>query len=224
MKLRGLLIGAAVLVLAGCGSTSTPPISSADMSSMESAYEATSSPTSEAVVTTSSASSVKTFPAKKFSGTGDDVVEVGDFTDLAVLLFRCDACTGNTVLKSDGGEGLLVNTIGAYSGTHYINLHDNSMTSRLTVNADAAWSIMISDTTRIPQFTAGHGDAAIFVAGPGDKARIMNRGEGNFVVQAYGAESGLLVNEIGSYSGTVPITPPAFVQVTSDGDWDISVG
>lgn len=179
----------------------------------------------EAVPTTETpeSSAIKTFPTKKYSGTGDDVVDVGDFTDLAILRFDCPACTGNTVLKSDGGESLLVNTIGAYSGTHYINVHDNSMTSQLTVNADAAWTIMINDTSRIPRFTAGTGDAAIFVDGPGDKARIMNKGESNFVVQAYGADSGLLVNEIGSYSGTVPITTPAFVQITSDGQWNIAV-
>ncbi|MBC9001578.1 TM2 domain-containing protein, partial [Micromonospora aurantiaca] len=47
----------------------------------------------------------------------------------------------------------------------------------------------------------------------------------NFVVHAYSlddGEGGLLVNEIGAYSGVRPLTTPALVQITADGNWTVA--
>ncbi|MET8045590.1 hypothetical protein ABZU25_32570 [Micromonospora sp. NPDC005215] len=52
-----------------------------------------------------------------------------------------------------------------------------------------------------------------------------SKGESNFVVESYNLESGeggLLINEIGGYSGTRPLDAPALVQVTADGNWSIN--
>jgi hypothetical protein len=55
-------------------------------------------------------------------------------------------------------------------------------------------------------------------------AAVTNVGESNFLVMAYGRGnvSPLIVNEIGSYSGTVKIAGPAYITVNSSGDWSIT--
>lgn len=173
--------------------------------------------------TTDSSSSLPTFKTKTFKGSGDDVVKLGDFSDIAILTFKCEGCDGNVVLESDGGESLLVNAIGSYSGQHLINTQTGSMTTKLDVTADSDWTITIEDLSHVSKATKGTGDSVILLEGPGDTAKITNHGDGNFVVQSYGDDSELLVNEIGSYSGTVSMTLPAVVQVTSDGTWSFAV-
>lgn len=168
-------------------------------------------------------SALPTFKTKTFKGSGDDVVKLGNFSDIAILTFKCGGCDGNTVLESDGAESLLVNAIGPYSGQHLINVQTNSMTTKLDVTADSDWTITIEDLSHVSKATKGTGDSVIYLAGPGDTAKITNQGDGNFVVESHGDDSDLLVNEIGSYSGTVSITTPTVVQVTSGGTWTIAV-
>ena len=141
--------------------------------------------------------------------------------------FECPACTGNTVVKTDGEESLLVNTIGAYKGTKWINIKDGSSTRTLTVKATGRWTLTISDADKLPKYDAaaasGAGDSVVVFHGAASKAKITNSGTGNFVVQVV-SNSGmdLAVNDIGNYDGTVPLTGPAIVQVTSDGKWTIA--
>jgi len=189
----------------------------------ESRSSAESASTAAGLDTPTTADAVNIYPTKSYSGKGDDVVDIGSFTKTGILSFKCLRCAANVVLNTNGPEGLLVNTIGGYSGTHFINLRDNSLTTRLTINADGPWQVEISDTTHVSLGSSGTGDKAIFLPGPGSKAKITNTGDANFVVQSYGATSDLLVNEIGGYSGTVPIELPAFVQVESNGSWSIAV-
>ncbi|MEV4274912.1 hypothetical protein [Actinoplanes xinjiangensis] len=64
------------------------------------------------------------------------------------------------------------------------------------------------------------------LGGNATKAKITHsKGSSNLVIQAYSLETGeggLLVNEIGGYSGTRPLQAPALVEVTADGKWTIS--
>ena len=53
-----------------------------------------------------------------FTGSGDFVQPVNVDT-LAYVTFACPDCSSNTVLKSNGAETLMVNTIGAYSRSHF---------------------------------------------------------------------------------------------------------
>jgi hypothetical protein len=142
--------------------------------------------------------------------------------------FECPACTRNTVVQTDGGEALLVNTIGAYGGTKWIKVKDGSSTRTLTVKATGRWTLTISDADKLPKYEAaatasGAGDTVAVFHGNASKAKITNSGASNFVVQVV-SNSGmdLAVNEIGNYDGTVPLTGPAIVQVTSDGKWTIA--
>lgn len=170
-----------------------------------------------------SSSSYSPWASRTFSGTGDDVIDIGEFTNPAILTFSCPSCASNTAVKTDGQESLLVNAIGSYSGSHFINIHDNSMTTRITITAEGAWNMSIADITTAPSLTSGRGDTALYLAATATKARITNQGEGNFVVQVYSlsGSGGLAVNEIGSYQGTVAFDAPALVQVISEGAWSI---
>ena len=52
--------------------------------------------------------------------------------------------------------------------------------------------------------------------------RITNRGSDNFVVQTYGDDGDLLVNEIGNYSGDIALgAGPELIQIQSDGHWTL---
>jgi len=168
-------------------------------------------------------SSAQVVQRQEFTGTGDDIVDV-DLDFFAVVGFTCSACDGNTVLESDG-DGLLVNSIGPYAGSHFINMKDTDYTTSFEITADSAWKLVIDDVSVVPSSAnslSGDGDQAVFVSGSGDRAQITNMGEGNFVIRSISATGiNLDVNEIGSYRGTVRLDLPAFVQVISEGDWEI---
>ena len=158
-----------------------------------------------------------------FTGSGDDVISLGEFTSPAILEFTCEYCDGNTVVETNGSESLLVNEIGSYSGSHFINYRDNSMMTRVMVTADADWTLVIRDITTAPDTLSGHGDQAIWIRGTeAEVVKITNDGDSNFVVQTFTDYIDLVVNEIGAYSGTVEMTLPALVQVESNGDWTLT--
>lgn len=187
----------------------------------------------------SSATPTKSVPAQKakpkvFTGSGDDVIHV-NYTDPVVVAFSCSSCGGNTTLETDSGMStLLVNTIGGYSGRHLVNTGDGDLLTKLTVGADAHWKVTITrlqdalkthlDT--VGQKVVGHGDDVIYVGSSIGDVKIVNHAGsgGNFVVEAYGNDivDPLIVNQIGSYSGTDPLQGAAVVQVTSDGTWGIT--
>ncbi len=161
---------------------------------------------------------------QRYSGTGDDVVEVTLGADARVLTFVCKSCAGNTVLQGDGQDTLLVNAIGSYSGRHFVNLAGDL--TRLQVSADSSWTITlepVSVLTGDKNRTQGHGDDVVYFD-KGSKAAITHTGEANFVVQETSDSAGkdLLVNEIGNYRGTVPLNTPSVLEITADGDWTIA--
>ncbi|TDL45278.1 hypothetical protein [Microbacterium oleivorans] len=166
------------------------------------------------------------FERQEHTGTGDTVLDIDPFSDIAVVTFTCDSCSRNTTLTSDGDEGLLVNEIGSYTGSHLINIYDNSTTGRFEIEADGKWTLVIDSIDTTPTFAGraeGKGDSVIFLTGTFASAQIVNNGDSNFQVFAYGNDNnGLVVNEIGAYSGERVLNGPAYVQVISSGAWSIS--
>lgn len=165
-------------------------------------------------------------PPSVFTGRGDDVVAIHRPAGVKVVRFSCPRCSGNTVVKTDGEEFLLVNTIGAYSGQQWADVHDGSTTSTITITATGAWTLTVGglDLARHAAGpVSGRGDDVIALTGGTTAAAITNRGSSNFVVQTVSdAGTDIPVNEIGGYTGTVPLPAPALVQVTSDGTWSIT--
>jgi hypothetical protein len=201
----------------------TPPIISAAPVTQESADAGSSA---EPTATGPAAGEERPhLAAQTLTGTGDAVKAV-DLKGLpAVATFTCTACSGNTVLETNGAEMLLVNTVGAYTGSHLVDTSAGVPTTEFNISADAAWTLKIEDVDTVPSTmdkASGHGDAVLYWDVATDKAAITNKGEGNFVVQGFGSEvPELPVNKVGDYSGTVKLTP-GFVQVNSDGDWTIT--
>jgi hypothetical protein len=165
------------------------------------------------------------------SGSGDDVVSITKppGVTVAVAAIEYDGRRNFAVKGLDGEEDLLVNTIGSYSGSVLFDA-DSGGTTMLEVTASGPWTITISDALLAPPLNAGAnngtGDAVLLYQGGGTtRAAISGQSEGNFAVVEYSSGgSDLLVNEIGSYDGVVPLVGPALVEITSEGPWSIAVG
>jgi hypothetical protein len=161
-----------------------------------------------------------------YEGQGDEVLNLEKPIGVAVLDFECLQCSGNTVLKTDGREALLVNEIGGYAGRHLIDVSETARTSMLTITANASWKVTVTPGLSAVRITegariSGTGDDVVAINGTTTRALIKNRGESNFAVWIVGEDTTELA-EIGSYEGTVPLRAPAVAIVTSSGDWAIA--
>lgn len=163
-----------------------------------------------------------------FNGVGDDIVTIDLGGNPGVITFQCPTCSRNTVLQTNGRDSLLVNTIGAYQGSHLVDMQETSNTTELTIRANSAWTVTVADVSTAPRTAGaatGSGDGVVFMEANTNKATITYTGERNFTVHGYGGtRRELAVNEIGSYQGTVRLTLPGYVQVNSSGDWTITPG
>lgn len=223
----GMIIGAvsgAVAALA-LQSAATPPIISAAPVTGETAAPANAAESPAASAEATAGEDRPRVEAQSFTGTGDDVKTVDLQGMPALVTFTCKACSGNTVLGTNGAEIMLVNTIGGYTGSHLVDTSTGSPTTEFSISADAAWTLKVEDLDAVPTAAGkanGHGDGVIYWDAPSDRAAITNKGEGQFLVEGFGTEiPELPVDEEGNYSGTVQLTP-GFVQVKSEGDWTIT--
>lgn len=123
---------------------------------------------------------------------------------------------------------LLVNAIGSYDGRTAFGLTSTGDASALEVTADGPWTITVaplSSAKDLPE--SGEGDGVYLYDGDSGKLALSHSGEGNFVVYEETGDAlsmGLLVNEIGSYSGKVALsTGPSIIAITADGSWTASV-
>lgn len=163
-------------------------------------------------------------------GSGDYVAEGLKVEGYAVLTINYYGEGNFSVVSYENGDDyddLLVNEIGNYSGQVLI---DRGGTFDLEITADGEWTIQTSGLS-IDDSTvfSGNGD---FVTGitthDGGNWEIANDGDSNFTVIQYGVKSGymdLLVNEIGSYSGTVKCQKAdgdnIFFAIKSNGNWTL---
>lgn len=228
-KLACAIAAAIILILIGIGVgvslTSSGSKASTDNSSTDSSSSQGTIPVSQ-----SPSSAPAPVTPKTYTGTGDDVVTLDKPTNSpAILKFECPNCTDNTVVKANGADTLLVNTIGSYSGSHIIDTAVGSNTTQITISATGAWTLSLSGLDQATpvsgQAVNGQGDSVLYVTGDTTQAEFTNTGDENFVVKVYPADGGntdLAINTIGSYSGTVPLSTPSYVQITSNGSWSIT--
>jgi hypothetical protein len=173
-------------------------------------------------------------PAKTLTGHGSAELPLDKPPGLAIVEFSCPHCTGNTVLRANGSEGLLVNVIGAYHGKRWLDAAEGSATTMLRVDAIGAWTVVVSGVeaaTHVdgPGPVAGTGDDVLVDDGRPAAARIRCRGARDrfsvWVLDDAGLD--LVVDTAGGADTTVPLAGPVLMQVTTgesggQGTWSVT--
>lgn len=174
-----------------------------------------------------------TFEIITQTGTGDNLITLPDGATTGTITATHDGGANFVVNMLDASNSptgdLLVNTIGAYSGTTGYGFNSLGDATTLEVNADGNWSITISPVSAAPALAAsGAGDAVYLFDGSAGKLTATHDGSSNFVVLEETDETfsmGLLVNEIGAYTGTVPLSSgPSVISIKADGAWTLVAG
>ena len=151
------------------------------------------------------------FETQEFSGTGDDVITGLSLDQVTAITFTCLECEGYLAVEPDSDtQQALVNTDGPWSGTVLTGLFDDAPTVELTITASSDWTLTIADANSLPVFddaTQGSGTSAFIYSGDSTAARFTHDGPYGFIVYHRAAgETDLVLNEIGPYDGTVPIS------------------
>lgn len=163
------------------------------------------------------------------SGSGADVVEIPSNLAVCLVEARHNGGSNFSIWSLDSNMeniDLLVNTIGTYSGTTTTGM-GRGTSQYLEVEGDGEWTITMSPLSEAHQLENGEqrsGDDVVFMdASSAKKLDIVNDGESNFSIWAFtSSKRDLLVNEIGSYSGTVANKGYSLLVVNSEGTWSIS--
>lgn len=209
-----------------------PPaiVAEADAAADDEATEADAPAEPVATVQTWADEAFGTFAPVTQSGAGDTLITLPATAGIVTATHDGSANFAISVLDAANGSTgeLLVNTIGAYSGTTVYGFNSYSEPATLQVTADGNWSITISPVSAAPALaSSGTGDAVFLYDGGGAGLTATHAGESNFVIieETDSAFSmGLLVNEIGAYSGTVPLSAgPSAISVQADGSWTLAV-
>ncbi|MDH3399020.1 MAG: hypothetical protein OEM81_14500, partial [Acidimicrobiia bacterium] len=124
---------------------------------------------------------------------------------------------------------LLVNEIGAYSGTRPVNHWSSDEKVRhLDITSSGPWTVNVKPLCTAAAMTgssiSGSGDSVILVSQSGP-ATITHNGSSNFFVWSYQSSSDrdLEVNEIGPYNGTVLIDAGTdYLEIGADGNWTVT--
>ncbi len=239
--LSGVILGAVALVVAIIVSVvfiaslaASVPISSSSKSS-DTIVPETKTNEAPAQKTEPTQAAEAPVPADvAYSGTGDSVVKIAipDGADSPGVATITHTGQHNFAVwglnDSMAKQGLLVNEIGAYTGTVLFNSGMSTGVTSLAITADGAWTVTLHSLKSLREFTgnsvAGTGDDVVVYRGKAGAATISHAGQHNFAVWFYGSQTDLLVNEIGAYNGTVAWSSgPAVIAVTADGNWNIAV-
>jgi len=174
------------------------------------------------------------------TGTGNEVVSIKKWSGPAVLKAIYNG-RGNFIVEnhdaSNAAIDLLVNTIGAYSGTVPLDFFYDEQTTSFDVTASGHWELLITSLQRsrhehIPATIAGIGDEVItFTDATPALLKINSSGirrnmlEHKFILWGDGAsEPDILVNEEAPYTGAVTAGPSALtVFINTAGPWEIEV-
>jgi hypothetical protein len=169
-------------------------------------------------------------PAETHTGKGSGEFATSWPADqLGFFTFECPKCSANVMVDTDGGEHGLVNAIGAYKGTTWLNTYPTRPTRRVTIRANAAWTATIADYRSLPTAEAGkqakgRGDAVLKL--PDGVTRV------EFTVKTRGATAlwlnspekrDLLVNQIGDLQVERDVRGPAYLMVEGyDASWTLT--
>ena len=210
-----------------------PASEAAEEAASEPAEEPAAEPVAEAPANAAAAWADDTygsFAPLTQQGAGDSIVELPGAIGLVTASHSGSSNFAIQVLDAtnESTGDLLVNTIGAYSGHTAYGLTSFTEGARLQITADGAWSLTIAPLSSAPELApSGAGDAVFLYSGDAGALAATHEGQRNFTVIEHNDEMfsmGLLVNEIGPYSGTVPLSAgPSVIAVTADGNWTLAV-
>ncbi|MCK4222094.1 MAG: PKD domain-containing protein, partial [Dehalococcoidia bacterium] len=132
---------------------------------------------------------------------------------------------------------LLVNEIGSFSGGKAVGI-DTPGIHLLDIQADGDWAISVDQPTPTsapspPQMYTGHGQefSPFFTLNSGlTTFQLKHTGTSNFAVVLLDSQGDwveLLVNEIGSFDGSKAVSVDDsgiyLLDITADGNWDVSI-
>ena len=170
------------------------------------------------------------FATQTYSGVGDDVISLPKAMKAMIIEGTHDGESNFSVwAMSKGGDrnDLVFNEIGAYSGINAIGLMSwDSKSKYLEVSADGNWTITVKPISRASAFTTSGSGSAVMKYSSGYKFwKIKHTGESNFAIWQHctNSNSGLIVNEIGNYTGKKSlISGRCVLIVDADGHWSFS--
>lgn len=172
------------------------------------------------------------------TGVGDSVIKItkpGGATSPALVTATHNGQGHFAITALDSGlnwNDLLVNTIGPYSGTTILDwyMFQPERSTYLEIKANGRWTVTIkklSAARALKSTTTGVGDDVLSWNGSARVATFSHTGKSNFAAVAYtgtGEYHRLLVNQIGNYSGKVPIpSGTRYIAVNADGNWTIKL-
>ena len=171
-----------------------------------------------------------TFEVVSQTGSGDNLVTLPAGATAGIVTATHDGSSNFSISVLDAANAstgqLLVNTIGAYSGTSEYGFSSFGEDTTLQITADGNWNLTIAPISAAPGLAAsGAGDGVFLYDGTAGKLTATHDGSSNFSIIEETDElfsMGLLVNEIGAYSGTVPLSSgPSAIVVSADGSWTL---
>ena len=174
-----------------------------------------------------------TFAPVKAAGTGAGVVNLPTGSEYGMVTVVSSgpgvfAITGLAADNTPTGD-LLVDTSGPYSGTTAYGLVSvGAKAAKLKIDASGPWKITIAPLDKAPTLTfpaKGTTNAVYIYLGAVANWKIVHtsKASSNFSVVQYGQLPNLLVNAIGNYTGTVPVTAgPTVVTIDASGPWAIT--
>ncbi|MBB5870853.1 hypothetical protein F4553_004232 [Allocatelliglobosispora scoriae] len=172
-------------------------------------------------------------PADKvYSGSGDKVVTLAPLDEnylyLATVTHRGSS---NIAIVSRDADGqyldLVVNEVGIYTGTSPLTMR--KYPSKLEIDASGPWTVTVKVAQKATAWSgsgSGRGNTVLRVpagtlTGP-TSITATHTGSANFIVQAYGRTSSLLVNDIGRYSGKVVLPDDTvLIEIRASGSWTL---
>jgi hypothetical protein len=229
--LKRLALVVALLSLEACAAPGVPTALLGDGTSASSGPAVSQAP----VVTDVP---VVTFSAIALKGTG---AKVPKFTipdgagAIATFSARGSDNFAVTSLAADGSPNdLLVNVIGSYTGTVLFDMQSGQHSVAFKIETTESWAVTIRPVSSARIWNSaskllGKGDDVVQIA-PSSAGlvtlNITHNGSSNFVVTGYGPNGAdLMVNEIGKYSGQVPLADGSFLlTVGADGAWTVTPG
>jgi hypothetical protein len=192
---------------------------------------ASGSTSAEVPTPTSSAAPVpRDVPTETHTGKGEDQFAVTWPADqLGFLTFECPKCSANVMVDTDGGEFSLVNAIGAYKGTTWLNTEPDRPTTKVTVLADAAWTATIADHRSVPSAspgapTSGKGDAVLRVPEGVTHVRFTAKTRGDVALWVRSEDlHDLVVIEVGDVDVDREVRGPTYLMVEGyEASWTIT--